>query len=183
MFNRRLFLAATALSVASVSSAGAHEEELDPKFLCQIVPDPTGEPGGTLVVSTGEFFLYLVLGDGTAIRYGVGVGRDGFRWTGTAEVGRKAKWPTWTPPASMIRREPKLARWRDGMPGGPSNPLGARALYLFKDGRDTLYRIHGTNEPWTIGKAASSGCVRLTNHDITDLYDKVPLGTRVVLGA
>ena len=183
MLDRRAFIAAAVVSVVGADEGAAHEQELDPKFLCQIVSDPTGEPAGTLVVSTGEFFLYLVLEDGMAMRYGVGVGRDGFRWTGIAEVGRKTEWPTWTPPASMIRRQPKLAKWHHGMPGGPSNPLGSRALYLFKNGRDTLYRIHGTNEPWTIGKAASSGCVRLTNADITDLYEKVPLGTRVIVGA
>ena len=163
------------------SHAAAHQAEPDPQFRRQLVPDPTGELPGTIVVSTSEFFLYLVLSDGNALRYGVGVGREGLAWSGSADVARKAKWPAWTPPPAMIRRIPKLAKWRHGMPGGPNNPLGARALYLFQDGRDTLFRIHGTNEPWTIGTAASSGCIRLTNEDIIDLYDRVPTGSRVVV--
>ncbi len=182
MLTRRVFLALAAFFALGSPRGSAHELQSDPKFLRQIVSDPTGEPAGTIVISTGEFFLYLVLENGMALRYGVGVGRDGFAWTGLAEVGRKRKWPVWTPPPSMIRREPKLARWRKSMPGGLENPLGARALYLYRDGRDTLFRIHGTNEPWTIGTAASSGCIRLTNSDVTDLYGRVPLGARVIVG-
>lgn len=119
--------------------------------------------------------------DGEAMRYGVGVGREGFAWAGRARIRRKAEWPKWTPPAEMIKRRPDLAKYRNGMPGGPDNPLGARALYLYQGSRDTLYRIHGTNEPWTIGQAMSSGCIRLLNDDVKDLYNRVGLGTRVVV--
>lgn len=181
MLTRRAMLAGAAFVIVGVPKGLAHEPQLDPQFIRQVVSDPTGEVPGTIVISTGEFFLHLVLQDGAALRYGIGVGRDGFAWTGAKIVGRKAKWPIWTPPPSMIRREPRLARWRNGMPGGPENPFGARALYLHEDGRDTLYRIHGTNEPWTIGKAASSGCFRLTNDDVVDLYERVPLATQVVI--
>ena len=115
------------------------------------------------------------------IRYGVGVGREGFAWNGTAAIRRKQVWPTWTPPVEMQRRQPEAARYAGGMPGGPANPLGARALYLYQGGRDTMYRIHGTNEPMSIGKSMSSGCIRLLNQDIIDLYDRVPIGTKVVV--
>jgi lipoprotein-anchoring transpeptidase ErfK/SrfK len=119
--------------------------------------------------------------NGRALRYGVGVGRDGFDWSGRAKILMKRKWPTWTPPRSMIERQPELEKYANGMPPGLDNPLGARALYLFENGRDTLYRLHGTNEPWSIGKAMSSGCIRLFNQDIIDLYDRVPRGTSVVV--
>jgi lipoprotein-anchoring transpeptidase ErfK/SrfK len=136
------------------------------------------ERAGTVVVDTGARFLYLVEAGGTAIRYGIGVGRQGFRWSGVAEIRRKARWPGWTPPAEMIKRRPDLPRY---MPGGIHNPLGARALYLYQGERDTLYRIHGTNEPWTIGGADSSGCIRMLNEDVLDLHDRVPIGTPVVV--
>ncbi len=136
------------------------------------------ERAGTIVVDTGNRFLCLVRGDGTAIRYGIGIGREGFRWSGTAEVRRKARWPDWIPPAEMRRRRPDLPVH---MEGGLDNPLGARALYLYQGDRDTLYRIHGTNEPWTIGGADSSGCIRMLNEDVLDLHDRVPLGTQVVV--
>ncbi|MCF3931969.1 L,D-transpeptidase [Acuticoccus sp. M5D2P5] len=136
---------------------------------------------GTLIVSTGTRHLYLIVDETTAIRYGIGVGRAGFAWGGEARVGRKAQWPTWTPPSQMIKREPSLKKWAGGMEGGPSNPLGARALYLYKGGRDTLYRIHGTNEPFSIGQAMSSGCIRMLNKDVIDLYERVPSGTTVVV--
>ena len=129
---------------------------------------------GTIVVETAERRLYFVLPDGQALRYGIGVGRDGFRWSGQHSITRKAEWPGWTPPAEMRRRVPDLPAY---MPGGPDNPLGARALYIGA----TLYRIHGTSEPWTIGQAVSSGCIRLTNEDIIDLYDRVKVGSMVVV--
>jgi len=141
----------------------------------QVVSYPNNkyEPG-TIVVSTSERRLYLVLGKGQALRYGVGVGRDGFRWAGTSTVTDKREWPDWTPPAEMIRRRPDLPHH---MHGGPANPLGARALYL----GDTMYRIHGSNEPHTIGTAATSGCIRLTNEDVIDLYNRVKIGATVVV--
>jgi len=122
-----------------------------------------------------------VIGRESAVRYGVAVGKAGFDWAGIAKVGRKVEWPTWTPPASMIRRRPELAEWADGMPGGPENPLGARALYLFANGRDTMFRIHGTNEPGSIGTAASSGCIRMLNEEVMELYDNVRIGTKVIV--
>ncbi len=147
----------------------------------QVVRDPTGEPPGTIVVDPGQRFLYLVLGDGKAMRYGIGVGREGFGWNGVATIQRKQKWPSWHPPVEMQARDERARQWKDGMPGGPSNPLGARALYLYQNGRDTLYRIHGTNEPQSIGRAVSSGCIRMLNADVIDLYDRVPTGSRVVV--
>ncbi len=151
------------------------------KFRKQVVDYETRERPGTIVVDPANRFLYLVQADGKALRYGVGVGREGFSWAGRARIRRKAEWPTWTPPETMIRRRPELAKWRGGMPGGPQNPLGARALYLYQGSRDTLYRIHGTNEPWTIGQAMSSGCIRMTNENVADLYTRVKLGARVVV--
>jgi lipoprotein-anchoring transpeptidase ErfK/SrfK len=136
---------------------------------------------GTIVIDTRKKYLYLIQGDGYAMRYGVGVGRQGFSWSGDAKILHKAKWPRWTPPAEMVERDPFAAEWADGMPGGPKNPLGARALYLFQGGKDTLYRIHGTFAPSSIGKAVSSGCIRMINADVADLYDRVPHGTRVVV--
>lgn len=140
-----------------------------------------GHDAGTIVVDTHRKFLYLVQPDGRALRYGIGVGKQGFSWSGDAIIRRKAKWPTWTPPAEMVVRDHLAAEWADGMPGGPENPLGARALYLFQGNVDTLYRIHGTAIPSSIGKAVSSGCIRLLNADVADLYERVPTGTRVVV--
>jgi lipoprotein-anchoring transpeptidase ErfK/SrfK len=140
----------------------------------EIVPYDTKFKVGTIVVETGERRLYLVLPDGQAMKYGIGVGRDGFRWSGQHKITRKAEWPGWTPPAEMRKRVPDLPAY---MPGGPKNPLGARALYI----GSTLYRLHGTSEPWTIGQAVSSGCIRLTNDDIIDLYDRVKVGALVVV--
>ncbi|MGC5843108.1 L,D-transpeptidase [Mesorhizobium abyssinicae] len=148
-------------------------DKLDPKFVRQIVPDPTGEKPGTIVVDTSEHFLYLVRDGGEAIRYGVSLGKAGFGWTGSAVVQARKKWPVWTPPPEMIQRRPELAKYKDGMPPGPQSPLGARALYLFRDGKDTMYRLHGTPEWDSIGKNASSGCVRFMNQDIIDLYGRV----------
>jgi len=136
---------------------------------------------GTIVVDTTNRHLYLIEDGNTAIRYGIGVGRAGFAWGGKARIGRKAQWPTWTPPASMIKRQPELKKWAGGMEGGPRNPLGARALYLYKGGRDTLYRLHGTNEPMSIGQAMSSGCIRMLNTDAIDLYERVKVGATVVV--
>ena len=133
------------------------------------------ERPGDIVIDTGGRYLYLVQPGGSAIRYGIAVGREGFGWTGREKLSWKREWPTWTPPESMIEREPDLARWRDGMPGGADNPLGARALYL----GNTLYRIHGTNKPYSIGKAASSGCFRMINQDVLDLYQRVQPGATV----
>ena len=142
------------------------------------VNDPTGEPPGTITINTGERKLYLSLGDGRAIQYGIGVGRQGFSWKGVAEVGRKSFWPGWTPPPEMLARQPELP---DHMDGGMENPLGARALYLFQGTKDTLFRIHGTNDPKSIGHAVSSGCIRMLDSDVIDLYQRVAKGTRVVV--
>lgn len=139
------------------------------------------ESAGTVVVNTPERRLYYVLGDGRAIRYGIGVGREGLALRGGATVGRKAEWPSWTPTDNMIRRDPRNRRFAAGVPGGLNNPLGARALYLYRNGRDTMFRIHGTNQPNSIGLAVSSGCIRMLNHDVVDLYERVPSGARVVV--
>ncbi len=147
-------------------------------YLPRMVDDPTGERPGTIVIDTRNRYLYRVLENGKAQRYGVGVGREGFGWTGRVRIARKAEWPTWTPPAEMRKRQPYLPV---SMPGGPNNPLGARALYLFDGGRDTLFRIHGSNEPWTIGHAVSSGCIRMRNEDVIELYNQVKIGTPVVV--
>ncbi|MEH3116262.1 MAG: L,D-transpeptidase [Methylorubrum populi] len=148
----------------------------------QMVHYPTKEPPGTLVIDPYGRFLYLVMEGGKAMRYGVGVGKAGLEFTGEATVARKASWPRWTPTSDMIRRDPKrYGPWAGGMAGGDRNPLGARALYLFEDGKDTLYRIHGTTEPWSIGEAVSSGCIRMLNQDVIDLHRRVPIGTRVVV--
>jgi lipoprotein-anchoring transpeptidase ErfK/SrfK len=152
---------------------------VDPRWLRQEVDYDGDERAGTIVVNPDERHLYLVRENGTALRYGVGVGREGFGWTGRAVVKRKAVWPTWTPPAEMVARDPLAREWAGGMPGGPQNPLGARALYLYQGDRDTLYRLHGTSDPSSIGTAVSSGCVRLFNHDIIDLHRRVPVGTAV----
>jgi lipoprotein-anchoring transpeptidase ErfK/SrfK len=155
--------------------------EIPRQYHRQIVGDPTGEAPGTIVVDPGQRYLYLVLEDGRARRYGIGVGRQGFGWNGVAKVGAKRTWPAWYPPVEMQERDPRAREFANGMDGGSDNPLGARALYLYKDGRDTLYRIHGTAEPRSIGRAVSSGCIRMLNADVIDLYDRVPVGTRVVV--
>ena len=155
--------------------------KIDAKYRRQRVDYKTKYRPGTIIVSTKERLLWLVEPNGTAMRYGIGVGKQGFSWGGSAKIGWKRAWPTWTPPARMIGRQPELAKWRKGMPGGPSNPLGARALYLMRGGRDTLYRIHGSPEWWSIGTRASSGCIRLINQDIIDLHDRVKPGARVIV--
>jgi len=155
--------------------------KIAPHHRRQIVNYPTREREGTIIVDTQAKHLYSVMENGKAMRYGIGVGREGFLWAGTATVGLKREWPTWTPPAPMIKRQPKLAKYAGGMAGGVHNPLGARALYLYRNGRDTLYRLHGTPEWWTIGSNVSSGCIRLMNHDIIDLYNRTAVGAKVVV--
>jgi lipoprotein-anchoring transpeptidase ErfK/SrfK len=156
-------------------------EKIPVEYRRQNVVDPTGEAPGTIVVHLAERHLYYVLPGNEAIRYGVGIGKDGFVWSGRAVIQYKKTWPTWTPPAEMISRKPELEEYRDGMEGGLENPLGARALYIFKDGEDTLFRVHGSPEWWTIGTQASSGCVRMINQDVIDLYDRVPEQTPIVV--
>jgi lipoprotein-anchoring transpeptidase ErfK/SrfK len=146
----------------------------DPKFEKQLVDYRGGESAGTIVIDTPNKFLFLVQGNGQALRYGIGVGRPGFTWSGVKQISAKKEWPDWTPPAEMLLRRPDLPRH---MEGGPQNPLGARAMYL----GSTLYRIHGSNEPWTIGTNVSSGCIRMRNEDVIDLYDRVRVGARVIV--
>jgi lipoprotein-anchoring transpeptidase ErfK/SrfK len=148
--------------------------ETPAQFKRQIVAYTGNEAAGTIIIDTGSTYLYLVQPGGKAIRYGIGVGRDGFRWSGVQSITKKAEWPDWTPPPEMIQRQPYLPRF---MAGGPTNPLGARAMYL----GGTVYRIHGTNAPSTIGTRVSSGCIRLTNEDVSDLYSRVNVGTKVVV--
>ena len=145
-----------------------------PAFRMQAVYFRTTEAAGTIIVHTSERYMYLVQGNNRAIRYGIGVGRDGFQWSGLQRISRKSEWPDWTPPPEMIQRQPYLPRW---MAGGPGNPMGARAMYLGA----TVYRIHGTNQPQTIGHAVSSGCFRLVNHDVIDLFNRVEVGAKVVI--
>jgi lipoprotein-anchoring transpeptidase ErfK/SrfK len=152
----------------------AADEQLPLQFRRQVVLYRSTEPPGTIIVQTAERFLYVVQPGGRAIRYGIGVGREGFQWQGLQHITRKQEWPDWTPPAEMIARQPYLPRF---MAGGPGNPMGARALYL----GETVYRIHGTNQPRTIGTAVSSGCFRLVNGDVIDLYDRIPVGTKVII--
>jgi lipoprotein-anchoring transpeptidase ErfK/SrfK len=147
---------------------------LSPEFMPAVVPYPSSEKPGTIVIDTIGKHLYLIMGNNQALRYGVGVGRPGFEWAGVHHVTRMAEWPDWTPPAEMLKRKPDLPRH---MAGGPDNPLGARALYL----GSTLYRIHGSNEPWTIGTAVSSGCIRMRNEDVSDLYQRVSVGAKVIV--
>jgi lipoprotein-anchoring transpeptidase ErfK/SrfK len=148
--------------------------QIDPRFMRQEVNYDGREPAGTVIINTRERMLYLVQGNGRALRYGIGVGRPGFTWAGTHTITNKREWPDWRPPAEMLRRQPHLPRY---MRGGPDNPLGARAMYL----GSTLYRIHGSNEPWTIGTQVSSGCIRMRNEDVIDLYGRVHVGTKVVV--
>jgi lipoprotein-anchoring transpeptidase ErfK/SrfK len=160
---------------------------VDPAFIRMTVSYQTSEAPGTVIIDPQNHYLYLVQGNGLAIRYGVGVGRQGFGWSGTASIHDKQTWPDWYPPKEMLARQPDLMRQMSelqgglGMAGGPRNPLGARALYLWQGNKDTLYRIHGTFEPWTIGKSVSSGCIRMINQDVIDLYERVPAGAKVVV--
>jgi lipoprotein-anchoring transpeptidase ErfK/SrfK len=164
--------------------------QIGPDYLRKEVDYTTSEQPGTIVVDPARKFLYFVLPNGKAVRYGVGVGREGFGWSGEAKINSKQEWPDWYPPKEMIERQPEIKKVvqklqsGDGVPGGPRNPLGARAMYLWQNDKDTLFRIHGTLEPWTIGKNVSSGCIRMINQDVMDLYSRVPPGTKVVvLGA
>ena len=156
---------------------------IDSVYHRQVVRFNGYEEAGTVVVDPKAHFLYYVFRDRQATRYGVGVGRAGFAWSGNAEIRMKRRWPRWVPPKEMVERDERAQKWANGQPGGPDNPLGARALYLYSGGQDTLYRIHGTNEPKSIGKSVSSGCVRMLNEDIVDLFDKVKIGTKVVVRA
>lgn len=159
--------------------------ELDFDHRRYIVDDPTGEAPGTIVVDSRQNVLYYVLPNKRAVRYGVATGNEAAGWSGTATVGRKAEWPHWMPPADMLERWPHLkpTAAAGGLPGGPDNPLGARALYLYDKGKDTLYRIHGTNEPEEIGRSVSSGCIRMRDIDVIDLYSRVSIGTKVIVKA
>jgi len=184
MLNRRAVLFSGIAMAFVPSMALAHSKKqfkLDPKYMPQLV-SWTGYPVGTVIVDPQNRFLYLVESATQARRYGVGVGRAGLAFKGKAEVLRKVKWPWWRPTNNMIRRSPgKYARFAKGVPGGLANPLGARALYLYRSGRDTMYRIHGTNQPSSIGKAVSNGCIRMLNEHVKDLYERVPMGTQVVV--
>jgi len=168
------FMSSRADQMAPLEEQTEQGFELPAKFKRQVVGYSGSEAPGTIVIDTGSTFLYLVQPGGRAIRYGIGVGRDGFRWSGTQAITKKAEWPDWTPPAEMIARQPYLPRF---MAGGETNPLGARAMYL----GSTIYRIHGTNAPSTIGTRVSSGCIRLTNDDVADLYSRVTIGTKVIV--
>lgn len=190
-FSRRSFLlAGMALALSGCSQAVGQTPRpaspsvgyaVEPQYRRQRVRYQSDEIPGTIIIDRSQRFLYLVEPDGWAMRYGVGVGREGLSLTGRAKIGRMAEWPSWTPTANMMRREPRLVQYASGVPGGPNNPLGARALYLYRGGRDTMFRIHGTNEPWTIGQAASSGCIRLINDDIIDLYNRSSVGADVIV--
>ena len=199
LITRRSFLTA---SMATLLATQAHAQTPKPQWVVGIIPDKPfdidlidmnlvpqeyqrqvvpysgTEPVGSIVIDAAKRHLYFILQDGTALRFGIAVGRQGASWHGTAVVGRKAKWPSWTPTANMRKKDPTLPI---RMAGGPKNPLGARALYLFKDGVDTLYRIHGTNTPSSIGKSVSSGCIRMFNENVFELFAEVPVGTQVVV--
>lgn len=187
MISRRNVLLGVASTLAALPSTALaaknkrKEFELDPEFEPQMVSFGGYRPG-MIVVDPANHFLYLTMAGGSALRYGVGVGKAGLAFKGSARIGRKAEWPSWTPTANMIRRSPKkYARYAKGVPGGPGNPLGARALYLYRGNRDTYYRIHGTTEPQSIGQSVSNGCIRMINDHVIDLYNRVPVGTTVVV--
>ncbi len=184
MLSRRTFLtgAAAAASTFIIPRAAEAAWQLPELYRAQIVSvrSDYGLRPGEIHIVQRDFFLYYILPGDRAVRYGIAVGEDGRQFRGSAYVGRKVEWPSWRPTANMIAREPeKYAQYAAGMPGGPANPLGARALYLYRNGRDTLYRIHGTPEPWSIGHAVSSGCIRMVNSHAADLYKRAPIGTRV----
>lgn len=201
MLNRRAFLIAAIATLLSTDetlaffhkrkqkrkqTAGKRKSrppfKLDPKYEPQSVAYGDGNyPTGSIVIDPEKRFLYLIEDEASARRYGVGVGRAGMSLRGTAYVARKAVWPTWSPTQNMIHREPRYARYVDGMPGGPNNPLGARALYLYRGSHDTMFRIHGTNQPRSIGQAMSSGCIRMLNAHVEELYEKVSVGTLVII--
>ncbi len=183
MISRRAFLLAA--SAASLPIPALAKTAKKPKIPARLMPQQVSVtsslPAGQIHVRLEDHYLYWTLGNGKAMRYGIAAGAEGRNFKGTARVARKAEWPSWTPTASMIRAEPQVyAKWSGGLPGGhEKNPLGARALYLYQGNRDTLYRIHGTPQPWTIGRSFSSGCIRLQNEHVKVLYSQVPIGTRV----
>jgi lipoprotein-anchoring transpeptidase ErfK/SrfK len=180
--DRRTFVSGLLAFATTASPTLAAKRKRRPYEGATWVDFETPERPGTIIINSDERALYHVQGYGEAIRYGVAVGKESFVWSGVAKVGRKAEYPSWTPPKSMIKRKPYLAKWANGMPGGiPENPLGTRAIYLYARGRDTLFRIHGTNEPGSIGTAASSGCIRMLNEEVETLYDAVSIGTKVIV--
>lgn len=199
--SRRGFLLGLPFALAACSTSGLRNDHLNyaavpharfplpampldkikPELRRTIVSYDTKHRPGTVIVDTPARYLYLVEENGKAVRYGIGVGRAGLALRGNARVGRKAEWPSWTPTDNMMRRDPKNRRYAGGMAGGLNNPLGARALYLYRGNADTMFRIHGTNQPQSIGLAMSSGCVRMLNHDVVDLYERVPVGANVVV--
>jgi lipoprotein-anchoring transpeptidase ErfK/SrfK len=192
VLNRRAFVTKTSavgvsLGLGACATTPAPPPTINPAYLRTVVPYNGREAPGTLVVDPQNYYLYFAQKGGRALRYGVGVGAEGFGWSGTATVHSKQEWPDWYPTDEMLQRKPELRKAMTqlqsglGMPGGSENPIGARALYLWQGKKDTLYRIHGTNEPGTIGRNVSSGCIRLTNDDITDLYDRTTVGTKVIV--
>jgi lipoprotein-anchoring transpeptidase ErfK/SrfK len=173
---------AQAQTTASDVAPKVRNRQVPEKYKRRVVRFSTNEAPGTIIVDTNSKFLYYVEGRNRATRYGIGVGREGFGWSGVVSVGRKAEWPSWTPPAEMRAREARRGiKLPAVQPGGPDNPLGARALYLYKGGRDTIFRIHGTNQPWSIGLNLSSGCIRMMNKDVEHLYARAPVGAKVVV--
>jgi lipoprotein-anchoring transpeptidase ErfK/SrfK len=187
VISRRHFLAlSTAAYALPALSSAAWATQAEPFVLPEHLQRQTirvrrGYEPGEIVIVTGQHFLYLMLERRRALRFGVAVGQEGLNFRGEAVVGRKAVWPSWKPTPEMIERNPRYARWADGMPGGPGNPLGARALYLYRNGRDTAYRVHGTNEPGSIGRSVSNGCIRMLDEHVIELYERVPLGTKVTV--
>ena len=181
-----LSIAGCATSTVQTRSS-VQSTSVDPRYLRTPVRYDSNEPPGTIIVDAPNHYLYLAQKGGQAMRYGVGVGKEGFGWSGMAVVHDKQEWPDWYPPKEMLQRRPEIQQAMKelagglGMPGGPENPLGSRALYLWQGNMDTLYRIHGTNEPWTIGQSVSSGCIRMTNDDVIDLYDHTQVGTKVIV--
>jgi lipoprotein-anchoring transpeptidase ErfK/SrfK len=180
-FSRDYSLLPPAESPVDFEIAPINLAKIPDQFQRQLVAYDGPELAGTIIISPQERLLYLIRENGQALRFGVGVGRQGFAWSGEAVIGLKRRWPRWLPPEEMVLRDANAAKWANGMPGGPENPLGARALYLYANGADTMYRIHGTNDPKSIGKAMSSGCIRMLNQDVAELYLRVPLRSRVVV--
>jgi lipoprotein-anchoring transpeptidase ErfK/SrfK len=174
-------------AAAGLAGCATRPTDVDPAYLRRAVEYDTSQAPGTIVVDPANHYLYHVQQSGHAMRYGVGVGGEGFAWSGVATIRDKQEWPDWYPTKEILERKPEIRsamvqlRSGMGMPGGPDNPLGARALYLWQGNKDTLYRVHGTNEPWTIGKSVSAGCIRMINADVVDLYESTPLGAKVVV--
>ncbi|SLN40758.1 putative L,D-transpeptidase YbiS precursor [Aquimixticola soesokkakensis] len=185
MISRRMLLAsgaAAALPLPALAQRAPQTYEIPSRFMPTVVDIQPGFIEGEIHVNPARHYLFLILENQKALRYGVAVGSEGRNFSGSATIKRKVEWPSWTPTKNMIAREPDVyEQFAGGVPGGPDNPLGARALYLYRNGRDTMYRIHGTPQPWTIGTSVSSGCVRMINEHVEDLYERVPLGTRVTV--